>query len=142
MCLAKDRDVDMVLLSGDLFHDNKPSRKAMYQVMKTLRQNCYGEKPCEIEVLSDTSQEFQSAGGHVNYEDPDINVAIPVFSIHGNHDDPSGVGTERFLCILIVAVWWGNLMAHLRWDFCHIHKITHLYITLFLRFLSLVSPFP
>lgn len=96
MCLAKDRDVDMVLLSGDLFHDNKPSRKAMYQVMKTLRQNCYGEKPCEIEVLSDTSLEFQSAGGHVNYEDPDINVAIPVFSIHGNHDDPSGVGTELF----------------------------------------------
>lgn len=96
MCLAKDRDVDMVLLSGDLFHDNKPSRKAMYQVMKTLRQNCYGEKPCEIEVLSDTSLEFQSAGGHVNYEDPDINVAIPVFSIHGNHDDPSGVGTGLF----------------------------------------------
>lgn len=96
MCLAKDRDVDMVLLSGDLFHDNKPSRKAMYQVMKTLRQNCYGEKPCEIEVLSDTSLEFQSAGGHVNYEDPDINVAIPVFSIHGNHDDPSGVGTGVF----------------------------------------------
>jgi double-strand break repair protein MRE11 len=29
---------------------------------------------------------------HANYEDPDINVAIPVFSIHGNHDDPSGVG--------------------------------------------------
>lgn len=29
---------------------------------------------------------------HVNYEDPDINVSIPVFSIHGNHDDPSGVG--------------------------------------------------
>ena len=28
---------------------------------------------------------------HVNYEDPDINVSIPVFSIHGNHDDPSGV---------------------------------------------------
>lgn len=31
------------------------------------------------------------AFNHVNYEDPDINVAIPVFSIHGNHDDPSGV---------------------------------------------------
>lgn len=28
---------------------------------------------------------------HVNYQDPNINVAIPVFSIHGNHDDPSGV---------------------------------------------------
>ena len=32
-----------------------------------------------------------SAFNHINYEDPDINIAIPVFSIHGNHDDPSGV---------------------------------------------------
>ncbi|KAI5805062.1 meiotic recombination protein Mre11 [Geopyxis carbonaria] len=103
MTIAKDRDVDMVLLSGDLFHENKPSRKSMYQVMKTLRQNCYGEKPCELEILSDTSQEFQSAGGHVNYEDPDINVAIPVFSIHGNHDDPSGEGRLCALDILSVA---------------------------------------
>ncbi len=35
------------------------------------------------------------AFNHVNYEDPDINVAIPVFSIHGNHDDPSGVRIEE-----------------------------------------------
>ena len=27
----------------------------------------------------------------VNYEDPNYNVSIPVFSIHGNHDDPAGV---------------------------------------------------
>ena len=90
MCLAKQRDVDMVLLAGDLFHDNKPSRKSMYQVMRSLRMNCYGEKPCELEMLSDASETFAGAFNHVNYEDPDINVAIPVFSIHGNHDDPSG----------------------------------------------------
>lgn len=34
---------------------------------------------------------LHSAFNHVNYQDPDINVAIPVFSIHGNHDDPSAV---------------------------------------------------
>ena len=28
----------------------------------------------------------------VNYEDPNLNIAIPVFSIHGNHDDPQGTG--------------------------------------------------
>jgi double-strand break repair protein MRE11 len=28
----------------------------------------------------------------VNYEDPNFNVGIPVFSIHGNHDDPQGAG--------------------------------------------------
>lgn len=27
----------------------------------------------------------------VNYEDPNFNISIPVFSIHGNHDDPAGV---------------------------------------------------
>ncbi|KAK3638884.1 meiotic recombination [Elasticomyces elasticus] len=90
MCLAKEHDVDMVLLAGDLFHENKPSRKSMYQVMRSLRMNVYGEKPCELEMLSDASETFAGAFNHVNYEDPDINVAIPVFSIHGNHDDPSG----------------------------------------------------
>lgn len=59
MCLAKEKDVDMVLLAGDLFHDNKPSRKSMYQVMRSLRMNCYGEKPCELEMLSDGSENFQ-----------------------------------------------------------------------------------
>jgi double-strand break repair protein MRE11 len=82
----------MVLLAGDLFHDNKPSRSAMYHVMRSLRMNCLGEKPCELEMLSDASDVFAGAFNHVNYEDPDINVAIPVFSIHGNHDDPAGDG--------------------------------------------------
>jgi len=58
MCLAKYHDVDMVLLAGDLFHDNKPSRKSLYEVMKSLRKNCLGDKPCELEMLSDASENF------------------------------------------------------------------------------------
>ncbi|CAO1601234.1 meiotic recombination [Xanthoria calcicola] len=103
MCLAKDKDVDMVLLAGDLFHDNKPSRKSMYQVMRSLRMNCLGEKPCQLEVLSDMSENFQGAFNHVNYEDPDINISMPVFSIHGNHDDPSGEGHFAALDLLQVS---------------------------------------
>jgi len=34
--IARDREVDMVLLGGDLFHDNKPSRKIMHQVRVRL----------------------------------------------------------------------------------------------------------
>ncbi|TVY91535.1 Double-strand break repair protein [Lachnellula willkommii] len=64
----------------------------MYQVMRSLRKNCLGDKPCELEFLSDASTVFEGAFNNVNYEDPDINVAIPVFSIHGNHDDPTGDG--------------------------------------------------
>lgn len=103
MCLARERDVDMVLLAGDLFHENKPSRKSMYQVMRSIRMNCLGEKPCELELLSDASENFQGAFNHVNYEDMDINVGIPIFSIHGNHDDPSGEGHLAALDILQVS---------------------------------------
>ncbi|KAJ5811284.1 hypothetical protein N7474_007585 [Penicillium riverlandense] len=103
MCLAKEQDVDMVLLAGDLFHENKPSRKSMYQVMRSIRMNCFGDKPCELEMLSDASETFQGAFNHVNYEDLDMNVAIPIFSIHGNHDDPSGEGHLAALDLLQVS---------------------------------------
>ncbi|KAG6187945.1 Double-strand break repair protein mus-23 [Claviceps purpurea] len=101
--LARNEDVDMVLLAGDLFHENKPSRKSLYQVMRTLRQNCLGEKPCPLEFLSDAASVFEGAFPHVNYEDPDINISIPVFSIHGNHDDPSGDGNYCSLDLLQAA---------------------------------------
>ncbi|TGJ85336.1 hypothetical protein E0Z10_g3415 [Xylaria hypoxylon] len=103
MNLARTEDVDMVLLAGDLFHDNKPSRLSMYHVMRSLRKNCLGMKPCELQFLSDANEVFASAFGHVNYEDPDINISIPVFSIHGNHDDPSGQGNYCSLDLLQVA---------------------------------------
>ncbi|KAH8601434.1 Metallo-dependent phosphatase-like protein [Bisporella sp. PMI_857] len=99
--LARSEDVDMVLLAGDLFHENQPSRKAMYQVMKSLRENCLGDKPCELEMLSDPSDVLN--GDQVNYESLDINVAIPVFSIHGNHDDPTGEGNYCALDLLQVS---------------------------------------
>lgn len=49
---------------------------------------CLGDKPVEVEFLSDPNNSFSTS--LVNYEDPNLNVSIPVFSIHGNHDDPTG----------------------------------------------------
>ena len=34
----------------------------------------------------------------MNYEDPNYNVSIPVFTIHGNHDDPAGVSGSVCVC--------------------------------------------
>lgn len=37
----------------------EPSRQAYYQVMRSLRSNCLGEKPCELEILSDKTEAFE-----------------------------------------------------------------------------------
>ncbi|KAG5368202.1 Double-strand break repair protein [Yarrowia sp. C11] len=95
MGLARTEDVDMVLQAGDLFHINKPSRKSMYQVIRSLRMNCYGERPCEMELLSDPTLALDQTFNHLNYEDPNINVSVPVFAISGNHDDSGG---DAMLC--------------------------------------------
>lgn len=39
----------------------------------------------------------------MNYEDPNYNVAMPIFVIHGNHDDPSGEGNLSPIDILATA---------------------------------------
>ncbi|EJT52111.1 meiotic DNA double-strand break processing-related protein [Trichosporon asahii var. asahii CBS 8904] len=100
--LARDYEVDFILLAGDLFHENRPSRTCMHQVIALLREYTLGDKPVPFELLSDP---FPA----INYEDPNLNVGIPVFAIHGNHDDPQGTGPEGALCALDVLSVSGTL---------------------------------
>ncbi|KAI8972429.1 DNA repair exonuclease [Trametes punicea] len=100
--LAVKHDVDFILLGGDLFHENRPSRDCMYQVMALLREYTLGDRPVQVELLSDPNDGKPPGFSFpaINYEDPNLNVAIPVFSIHGNHDDPQGAGPEGALSAL------------------------------------------
>ncbi|XP_030555184.1 double-strand break repair protein MRE11 [Drosophila novamexicana] len=99
--LAVSEDVDMILLGGDLFHDSVPSQNSMYKCIELLRRYTFGDKPVSLEILSDQSHCFHNAVNQsVNYEDPNLNISIPVFSIHGNHDDPSGFGRLSSLDLL------------------------------------------
>ncbi|CAO1377706.1 unnamed protein product [Diamesa hyperborea] len=85
--------VDMILLAGDLFHDASPTPNSLNKCIKLLRDYTLGDDDIEIEFLSEQKINFPAAMNQtVNYEDPNINVSIPVFSIHGNHDDISGFG--------------------------------------------------
>jgi double-strand break repair protein MRE11 len=103
--LAKELQADMVLLAGDLFHDNKPSRRTLHKTMQLLRTYCMGPNPVQIQILNnnDNSNDTSASSGsvfrqgHVNYEDEHYSVDLPIFAIHGNHDDPTregGTGNE------------------------------------------------
>ena len=45
--------VDFILLGGDLFHENKPSRMVLHHTMELLRHYCMGSRLCPIEFRSD-----------------------------------------------------------------------------------------
>ena len=52
--------VDFVLLGGDLFHDNKPSRTTLVRAMEILSKYCLKPKPIAFKVLSDETKAFVS----------------------------------------------------------------------------------
>ena len=62
----------------------------------------YGDRPCELELLSDPAQSLNNGFDEVNYEDPNLNISIPVFAISGNHDDATGESLLLALDVLAV----------------------------------------
>ncbi|XP_076591649.1 double-strand break repair protein MRE11 [Chaetodon auriga] len=119
---AKTNQVDFILLGGDLFHDNKPSRRCLHTCITMLRQYCMGDSPIHFNILSDQTVNFNTTQfPWVNYEDENLNVSIPVFSIHGNHDDPTGA---EGLCALDLLSASG-LVNH----FGHSHSVERIEIS-------------
>ncbi|XP_073363613.1 double-strand break repair protein MRE11-like [Aegilops tauschii subsp. strangulata] len=88
---GKQKEVDFVLLGGDLFHENKPSCSTLAKTIEILCRYCLNDLPIKFQGVSDQTVNFPNRFGRVNYEDPHFNVGLPVFTIHGNHDDPAGV---------------------------------------------------
>ncbi|KAK6046551.1 putative DNA repair protein [Cooperia oncophora] len=62
-----------------------------HRVIQLLRQYCLNDREVALEFVSDASVNFEhSRFDRVNYEDANINVGLPIFTIHGNHDDTAG----------------------------------------------------
>lgn len=78
-----------MLLGGDLFHDNNPSRYTQHRTMSILKKYCFGNRPGghAFQILSEQSMHFQRSP-FANMSDENVSIRLPIFSIHGNHDDP------------------------------------------------------
>ena len=46
--IGREAEVDFILLSGDLFHENRPSRTCMHQTIALLREYTLGDKPISV----------------------------------------------------------------------------------------------
>lgn len=79
---ANTNDVDFILLAGDLFHINKPSLLTIRKTFALIRKYCFGEPKNSFNIKN-----FKAA----NVFDQNLKVRYPIFTIHGNHDDPIGV---------------------------------------------------
>ncbi|KAK9868394.1 hypothetical protein WJX84_007759 [Apatococcus fuscideae] len=97
--LAVQQNVDLILLGGDLFHDNKPTRNTLVRSIDLITKYCLNDKQVPFQVVSDPAQNF--ANGRVNFQDPNLNIGTPIFTIHGNHDDPAG--TENLSAVDILS---------------------------------------
>jgi double-strand break repair protein MRE11 len=98
--LAKHFQCDMVLIAGDLFHDNRPSRRTLHKTMEILRNYCLGPNAVKIQILSDPATTLSSSQTNVNYLSEYHSIDLPVFSIHGNHDDPTRDAGGQLLAAL------------------------------------------
>ena len=103
---SKRLHADMVIHAGDMFHENKPTRRTMHRAMKIFRENCLGDDPVYITCANEQNEVFHTNQGRVNYEDPFHSVSLPYFAIHGNHDDPSreGAGGEALAALDLLAM--------------------------------------
>lgn len=78
---AVERNCDFLLLGGDLFHDHSPSKYTLNMTMQLFDKYVTGHREVPFETLS--------ADRDFNYLNPSLTIKLPVFIIHGNHDDPA-----------------------------------------------------
>ena len=52
--------VDFLLLGGNLFHENKPSRSTLVKTIEILRRHCLNDRPVQFRVVSDQATSLQN----------------------------------------------------------------------------------
>ena len=60
LSLAVRLGADMVLLGGDLFHENKPSRSTLVKAIQLITKYCLSDNLVPFRILSDQKHNFVS----------------------------------------------------------------------------------
>eukprot|EP01053_Blabericola_migrator_P005061 Blabericola_migrator_1__5060@NODE_2620_length_2528_cov_21_982527_g1642_i0_p1_GENE_NODE_2620_length_2528_cov_21_982527_g1642_i0NODE_2620_length_2528_cov_21_982527_g1642_i0_p1_ORF_typecomplete_len648_score123_66Mre11_DNA_bind/PF04152_14/4e23Mre11_DNA_bind/PF04152_14/3_3e03Metallophos/PF00149_28/3_6e12Metallophos_2/PF12850_7/0_00011Metallophos_2/PF12850_7/8_2e03_NODE_2620_length_2528_cov_21_982527_g1642_i01672110 len=116
--MANALKCDFILHSGDLFDMQRPSQQTLRRTMAMMREHLIGKDPVRFEV-SNEEESQQSLRRPLNFHSEDINIKLPMFIIHGNHDPPVGMeGTDvvSVLDILSEASLVNDIGQHVDFD--------------------------
>lgn len=74
--------------------------------MEILRKHVMSYAPVAVQATSDQAASLTPTHGfnRVNWEDPHLNVGLPVLAIHGNHDDPISEGGRTLAPLDVLSV--------------------------------------
>jgi len=81
--IANERKVDFLLHGGDLFHEHKPSKETFIRTEDILSRYVFGDPRQDYKIASKVP---------LNTRESNLSIQLPIFMIHGNHDDPGGFG--------------------------------------------------
>jgi len=79
---ANENKVDFMIHGGDLFHEHKPSKETLIKTNQLMTKHIFGEKQHTFKIAANKT---------INLKDATMNIKLPIFIIHGNHDDPGGL---------------------------------------------------
>lgn len=85
--------MDFLLLGGDLFDEVNPTQKCIFKCLNLLKDNIFGDRELSIGVK----------GIMPNFSNQNLNISLPIFTIHGNHDYPSNDFGKISVCDLLHA---------------------------------------
>ena len=80
-----------MLFGGDLFDEVNPSQKCIFKCLNILNEYIFGEKEMDLKVK----------GIKPNFSNQNLNISLPIFTIHGNHDYPSNDFGKISVCDLL-----------------------------------------
>ena len=89
LMLGTQERVDLILLGETCFMTI--SRPTLHRCMSLIRKYCFGKREIPLYRKVGTDGEPEP----FNYENQNLNIFLPTFTIHGNHDDPTGPGNRR-----------------------------------------------
>jgi|JI6StandDraft_1071083.scaffolds.fasta_scaffold07725_1 double-strand break repair protein MRE11 len=117
MQIAKSTKPDILLLGGDLFDNINPSMKALYSCLRELKDVVFDESE------GDDSIQIEVEGYQPNYLNKNLNIRLPIFSVHGNHDYPEELDGRSVFDLLQESNYINYIGRHKNTEVVHVEPL-------------------